>query len=72
MGDMNSDTHKRLGEIIGARGYITERKISQLLSRAQNRGKKLGEILVDEGYISQKLLASALDEQQQKQQDRVP
>ena len=62
--------HRRLGEIIGARGYITERKISQLLSRMQNRGKKIGEILVDEGYISEKVLASALDEQKKEVQER--
>jgi type IV pilus assembly protein PilB len=67
---MSSDAHKRLGEIIGARGYITERKIAQLLARAQNRGKKIGEILVDEGYITENLLASALDEQEKEKKDR--
>jgi hypothetical protein len=67
---MSSEARKRLGEIIGARGYITERKIAQLLSRAQNQGKKIGEILVDEGYISEKLLASALDEQRTETKNR--
>jgi hypothetical protein len=67
---MSGDMHKRLGEIIGAKGYITERKITQLLSRVQNRGKKIGEILVDEGYISQQVLASALSEQRQEGQTR--
>ena len=67
---MSGEMPKRLGEIIGAKGYITERKISQLLSRIKNRGKKIGEILVDEGYISEKVLASALDEQKKEVQER--
>jgi mannitol/fructose-specific phosphotransferase system IIA component len=70
MVEMSSDRHKRLGEILGAKGYVTEARISQLLSRAQNAGKKIGEILVEEGYITEEVLASALDEQRKDQQDR--
>jgi mannitol/fructose-specific phosphotransferase system IIA component len=67
---MGSDRRRRLGEILGAKGYVTEAKISQLLSRAQNAGKMIGEILIEEGYITEEVLASALEEQRKEQLDR--
>jgi cell division protein YceG involved in septum cleavage len=61
---MNGGTgRKRIGEILSARGYVTETRIVQLLSRGENAGKKIGEILIAEGYVTDDILASALKEQ---------
>ena len=65
---MSDGGNKRLGEILGARGYVTEARIAQLLTRADHAGKKLGEILVEEKYITRDVLDSALEEQRSRRQ----
>jgi len=54
----------RLGEILAARGYVTEKQVTGLLMHCQASGKLIGEALVEKGYISREVLEDALNEQQ--------
>jgi hypothetical protein len=54
---------KRIGEILIARGRITEAQVLDALKDQKLNGKFLGSILVEKGMISEKEVAEALGEQ---------
>lgn len=54
---------KRLGEILLERGKITERQLSEALSRQKDSHQKLGEALISLGYAVEEDLFSALAQQ---------
>ena len=60
---MTSFRRKRIGEILSARGVVTQKQIAEILARPDSRGKRTGELLVAEGLITEVLLAQALAEQ---------
>lgn len=60
---MTSFRRRRLGDILVAKGAVTEERISELLLSADGRRKRIGELLVAEGLVSEELLAQALAEQ---------
>jgi general secretion pathway protein E len=55
--------HKRLGEILAAKGLIEAEDIERALEIQQERGDKIGKILVDLGFVSGKDVLAALSEQ---------
>jgi hypothetical protein len=55
---------RRLGEILVARGLITERDVARALAVQGQTGKRLGETLVELGLISPSQLSDAFVEQQ--------
>jgi len=59
---MTSFRRKRLGEILVAKGAVTEEQINEVLLRP-NRQKRIGELLAADGLVSEELLAQALAEQ---------
>lgn len=60
---MTPQARKRLGEILAAKGYVSEEQIVQLLARASFTGKRIGEVLLSEKLITEKILRDALEEQ---------
>jgi len=52
----------RIGEILVAKGGVTEEQIKEVLLRP-DRQKRIGELLVAEGLITEEILAQALAEQ---------
>ncbi len=60
---MTSFRRRRLGDILVAKGAVTEERICELLLSADGRQKRIGELLVAEGLVSEELLAQALAEQ---------
>jgi len=60
---MTSFRRRRLGEILSAKGFLTEEKIRDVLRRTNGRQKRLGECLIDESLITEEVLAQALAEQ---------
>ncbi len=60
---MTGSREKRLGEILAAKGYVTEEQITRLLVRSKGTGKPIGEALVEAGHISREVLDEALEEQ---------
>jgi len=60
---MTSFRRRRLGEILSAKGFLTEEKIREVLRRTNGRQKRLGECLIDESLITEEVLAQALAEQ---------
>jgi type IV pilus assembly protein PilB len=60
---MTSFRRRRLGEILSAKGFLTEEKIRDVLRRTNGRQKRLGECLIDESVITEEVLAQALAEQ---------
>ncbi|OGW42664.1 MAG: pilus assembly protein PilB [Nitrospirae bacterium GWD2_57_8] len=54
---------KRLGDILGAKGVVTQEQINDLLSRTDGRGKRIGELLLDEGMLTEEALARAVADQ---------
>ncbi len=59
---LNEDEHhKKLGEILVARGDLSPDRLGQTLLQQ----KPIGELLVDQGAVTQEQVFSALDEQQQ-------
>jgi type IV pilus assembly protein PilB len=52
-----------LGEILTALGLVTQERISEVLGKAENRGKRIGEMLIAAGLITEENLAQALAEQ---------
>lgn len=57
----DDDHHKKLGEILVARGDLSPDRLGQTLLQQ----KPIGELLVDQGAVTQEQVFSALDEQQQ-------
>ncbi len=60
---MTSFRRRRLGEILTAKGLVTQEQISEHLGKAESRGKRIGEMLIGAGLISEENLAQALAEQ---------
>ncbi|HEY6010920.1 MAG TPA: ATPase, T2SS/T4P/T4SS family, partial [Nitrospirota bacterium] len=60
---MTSFRRKRLGDILMAKGIVTQEQIEKVLQKAEGRGKRLGEMLEDEGLVTEEVLAQALSEQ---------
>ncbi len=60
---MTSFRRKRLGDILIAKGILTQEQINELLARTNGREKRIGEILSIEGLVSEETLARALAEQ---------
>ena len=60
---MTPQPRTRLGEILAARGYVSEEQIVQLLARASLSGKRIGEVLLSEKLITGEVLRDALEEQ---------
>lgn len=63
---MTAEQRKRLGEILAAKGYVTEGQIAQLLSRAAASRRRIGEVLISEGYITEEILRSTLEDQRKQ------
>ncbi len=60
---MTSRTQIRPGEILAAKGCVSEDQIVQLLARAAGSGKRIGEVLLPEKLITGGVLRDALEEQ---------
>jgi type IV pilus assembly protein PilB len=60
---MTSFRRKRLGDILVAKGVVTQAQITEILSRTDGRQKRIGEALEAEGLITEEVLARALAEQ---------
>jgi type IV pilus assembly protein PilB len=60
---MTSFRRRRLGEILTAKGVLTQDQITEVLSRADGRQLRIGELLMAEGLITEEMLAQALAEQ---------
>lgn len=60
---MSSFRRKRLGDILVAKGVVTQERISEILSKTDGRQKRIGELLVSEGIITEEQLAKTLAEQ---------
>ncbi|HAK59346.1 MAG TPA: pilus assembly protein PilB [Nitrospiraceae bacterium] len=60
---MTTYRRKRLGDILVAKGYVTQPQIDSVLARTDGREKRLGEMLLDEGLISEEVIAKTLAEQ---------
>jgi len=59
---MTSFRRRRLGEILTAKGVVTQDQINELLAKT-DRGKRIGELLAGESLVSEEGLAMALAEQ---------
>jgi type IV pilus assembly protein PilB len=60
---MTSFRRRRLGEILSAKGIVTQEQISEVLVRAENHHLRIGERLLAQGLITEEMLAQALAEQ---------
>jgi type IV pilus assembly protein PilB len=60
---MTSFRRRRLGDILTAKGAVTQERIDELLARTDGRTHRVGELLVTEGLITEEALAQALAEQ---------
>jgi type IV pilus assembly protein PilB len=60
---MTSFRRRRLGDILTAKGLLSQAQISELLARTDSRGKRIGELLLAAGLITEEVLAQALAEQ---------
>ena len=60
---MASFRRQRLGEILAAKGAVTEEQINEVLMRPNAHQQRIGERLAAEGLITEELLAQALAEQ---------
>lgn len=60
---MTPEPKKRLGEILAAKGYVTEAQVAHLVARSSASGRRIGEILIAEGFINDEILRASLEEQ---------
>jgi len=60
---MTSFRRQRLGDILTAKGIVTQEQIDELLARAEGSEKRFGELLIAEGLVSEEALAQAVAEQ---------
>jgi type IV pilus assembly protein PilB len=60
---MTSFRRKRLGDILAAKGVVTQDQISAVLLKPDRRQLRIGELLLGEGLITEDVLAQALAEQ---------
>ena len=59
---MAGETPKRIGDLLLAKGYVSDDQIKSALSIQQKTGKKLGNILVDAGIINEEQLVEVISE----------
>jgi len=60
---MTSFRRRRLGDILSAKGLISQEQINHALAKNDDRRKRIGEILMDEGLATEEAIARALAEQ---------
>ena len=60
---MTSFRRRRLGEILSAKGLVTEGQIADILSKTDGSRMRIGELLIAEGLVTEEALAKALAEQ---------
>jgi type IV pilus assembly protein PilB len=60
---MMSFRRRRLGEILSAKGLVTEEQIAGLLAKTDGSRMRIGELLMAEGLVTEEALAKALAEQ---------
>jgi type IV pilus assembly protein PilB len=60
---MTAFRRKRLGEILIAKGLVTEEQIAGVLSKSDGSRKRIGELLMEEGLVTEEALARVLAEQ---------
>lgn len=60
---MISFRRKRLGDILIAKGIVTQEQINTTLAKTDGREKRIGELLIEDGLITEDILAKALAEQ---------
>jgi type IV pilus assembly protein PilB len=60
---MTSFRRRRLGEILSAKGVVTQEQISEVLQRSDDHQLRIGERLLGQGLINEEMLAQALAEQ---------
>jgi len=60
---MTSFRRKRLGDILCAKGVVTQDQISAVLLKPDRRQLRIGELLLGDGLITEDVLAQALAEQ---------
>jgi type IV pilus assembly protein PilB len=60
---MTSFRRRRLGEILVAKGLLTNEQVNEALARNEDRTRRIGEILMAAGLISEQALAQSLAEQ---------
>ena len=60
---MTSFRRRRLGDILTAKGIVTQEQIDKVLLKTDGREKRIGEILEAEGLVTEEALAQALSEQ---------
>ena len=53
----------RLGDILVARGFVTEAKVNEALKLQDRLGKRMGQIIIDKGWASENDVLRALGEQ---------
>lgn len=54
---------KKLGEILLAKGMVTEEQISEAVALQRQHGRLLGQVLLDKGWISDRQMTEVLSEQ---------
>jgi type IV pilus assembly protein PilB len=60
---MTSFRRRRLGDILVAKGIVTQEKINEIVRKTNGREKRIGEVLASEGLVTEEVLAQALAEQ---------
>ncbi len=60
---MVSYRRKRLGEILSAKGIVSQDKIELVMAKKTDRARRIGELLLAEGLITEEVLAQSLAEQ---------
>jgi type IV pilus assembly protein PilB len=60
---MTSFKRRRLGDILTAKGLITQDQINDVLARITEPRKRIGELLTEEGLVSEEAVSQALAEQ---------
>ena len=60
---MTSFRRKRLGDILTAKGILTQDQINDIVRRPNVHEKRIGELLAAEGLVTEEVLAQALSEQ---------
>jgi type IV pilus assembly protein PilB len=60
---MTSFRRKRLGEILSAKGIVTQEQVAEVLSKNGGSRMRIGELLAAEGLVTEEVLARTLAEQ---------
>ncbi|MGI9203368.1 MAG: ATPase, T2SS/T4P/T4SS family [Woeseiaceae bacterium] len=61
--DVSSGPGARLGDILIARGLISQAKIDEALKLQDRLGKRMGQIIIDKGWVAENDVLRALSEQ---------